>query len=72
LNTLAADVISAEIVGSRNILMTYAGVPRSQLSGFRHPFLAYNKATFDAVFAAGSIYDSSVTVDPVLQPFWYA
>ncbi|KAI8822156.1 uncharacterized protein EV422DRAFT_525897 [Fimicolochytrium jonesii] len=59
-----------EIVGSFQVLNNWAGIPKKDLQGFRHPFLSFNKDTFDIVAKAGFKYESSVTLDPILQPYW--
>ncbi|KND04477.1 uncharacterized protein SPPG_00204 [Spizellomyces punctatus DAOM BR117] len=70
LTTVSATVRDQEIQGSAQAVMTYGGIPKSDLAGFRHPFLAFNKDSFDSVAKAGFKYDSSVTLDPLTQPYW--
>lgn len=67
---MTATAREQEIVGSVQAITAFGGVPKNELAGFRHPFLSFNKDTFDIVFKAGFKYDSSVTLDPITQPFW--
>lgn len=60
---------AAEIGGSVTIINNN-GIPKNKITGFRHPFLSFSKATFDAVFASGITYESSVTLDPITQGYW--
>jgi hypothetical protein len=46
------------------------GIPKNKVTGFRHPFLAHSKASYDAVFASGAEYESSGTLDPNTNGYW--
>lgn len=53
-----------EIVGAVQALSTFAGVPRSKITGFRQPFLNYSTASVANIASSKLItYDSSMTVD---------
>jgi peptidoglycan/xylan/chitin deacetylase (PgdA/CDA1 family) len=59
-----------EIMGSFKALNAFAGVPKSQLRGFRAPFLSFTPKVFEVLRANGLQYDSSITLNPVTQGFW--
>jgi hypothetical protein len=46
------------------------GIPKNEVTGFRHPFLVHSKASYDAVFASGAEYESSGTLDPNTNGYW--
>ncbi|KAJ3038303.1 hypothetical protein HDV00_000814 [Rhizophlyctis rosea] len=70
LRNLTADQVAAEVQGSLKALTAFSGVPKSQLIGFRHPFLSFSATTFNAVKQAGFTYESSITLDPTTQGYW--
>ncbi|KAJ3197155.1 hypothetical protein HK101_005672 [Irineochytrium annulatum] len=70
LTTVSASQVTNELKGSWDAINLLMGVPATELVGFRHPFLAYNAQTFAAVKNAGFYYESSITADPIVTPFW--
>ncbi|KAI9204001.1 uncharacterized protein BJ171DRAFT_558765 [Polychytrium aggregatum] len=53
-----------EIVGAQTALNRYAGVPKSKLLGFRHPYLLYSTQSFQNLASAGTfLYESSMSMD---------
>ncbi|KAI8621404.1 hypothetical protein BC830DRAFT_1094357 [Chytriomyces sp. MP71] len=71
---LASNPVNATSQINSSYVATHmiAGIPQPSLIGFRHPFLSYSKATFDAIYSLKTRirYDSSVTVNPVKNPYW--
>ncbi|KAJ3156809.1 hypothetical protein HDU86_003575 [Geranomyces michiganensis] len=62
---------AAEIQASQQAINAFAGVPMNQLVGFRHPFLAYNGASFNGLAGLGTfLYDSSMPEDSKTSNFW--
>ncbi len=59
----ATDFITwvREIEGCREALHRLAGIPLAEIRGFRAPFLAYNAATYEALYALGFDYSTSVS-----------
>ncbi|KAI9208337.1 uncharacterized protein BJ171DRAFT_455605 [Polychytrium aggregatum] len=54
-----------EIQGAQTALNQYAGVPKKELVGFRHPFLDYNQQSFQNLASLGTFkYESSMPMDP--------
>ncbi|KAI8353513.1 hypothetical protein B0O80DRAFT_69617 [Mortierella sp. GBAus27b] len=53
-----------EIVGNRKAINAFAGVPFSNLNGFRAPFLNYSDATFEILGREKFLYDSSTAATP--------
>ncbi|KAI8808379.1 hypothetical protein BJ742DRAFT_279066 [Cladochytrium replicatum] len=60
----------AEITASRYIINQLGGIPRSKLSGFRAPFLSYNRDVFAILRANNFTYDSSVAIDATVAGYW--
>ncbi|KAF8955310.1 hypothetical protein BGZ46_002664 [Entomortierella lignicola] len=60
---------SAEIIGNREALNAFAGIPFAKMSGFRAPFLNYSKDTFDTIYQEKFQYDSSTTAVPT-DAYW--
>ncbi|KAI9483884.1 MAG: hypothetical protein EXX96DRAFT_500390 [Benjaminiella poitrasii] len=60
-----------EIAAARNMLNQYAGIPLSEIKGFRTPFLNYSTDTFKEASQLGLKYDSSVSavVDDCYWPY---
>ncbi|KAJ3015583.1 hypothetical protein HKX48_004540 [Thoreauomyces humboldtii] len=60
-----------EIQASQQITNAFAGIPKNQLIGFRHPFLAFDGASFDELYGLGTfLYDSSMPVDSAASAGW--
>ncbi|KAI9096452.1 hypothetical protein DFS34DRAFT_581393 [Phlyctochytrium arcticum] len=61
----------AEILASQEAISAFAGVPKSKLLGFRHPFLAYSGQSFQNLAGLGTfLYDSSMPHDSKTAAFW--
>ena len=59
------DVVNpgAEITGAYHAINTFAGIPKSELLGFRHPFLNYSTNSVKALADTGLfLYESSMTM----------
>ncbi|MCE9615549.1 MAG: polysaccharide deacetylase family protein [Lentisphaerae bacterium] len=54
----------AEIVGCRKVLSEQAGVPLSEIRGFRAPYMMYNDPMFRILQEQGFVYDASVIETP--------
>ncbi|KAJ3157935.1 hypothetical protein HDU89_000314 [Geranomyces variabilis] len=66
-----ANAPQAEIRASQQATSAFGGIPMNQLVGFRHPFLAYNGASFDGLAGLGTfLYDSSMPEDSNASGFW--
>eukprot|EP00842_Homolaphlyctis_polyrhiza_P004943 jgi/Hompol1/544/HPOL_004239-RA len=60
-----------EITGSVKAVTAFSGVPVSKVVGFRTPFLAFTRATYQNLAAAKTfLYDSSMSVDYGAVPIW--
>lgn len=60
----------AEIVGAYQALSAFGGIPRTKVSGFRTPFLAYTQDTYRSLSTAKVfLYDSSMPVDYIAAPY---
>ncbi|KAJ3154270.1 hypothetical protein HDU89_008337 [Geranomyces variabilis] len=68
--THVGNAMTPEINGSRAAINAFAGVPLSDLRGFRAPFLLYNLSTLEAVHDIGFTYDISNPVDPPREVYW--
>ncbi|KAJ3215847.1 hypothetical protein HDU67_010267 [Dinochytrium kinnereticum] len=64
--------VLAEIYENWSAINSLSGVPANELNGFRHPFLAYNRKTYDAIYELRRYikYESSVVLNPVTQGWW--
>jgi hypothetical protein len=73
--THVAAAESDEINGNLIALNALAGIPFTDLKGFRAPFLNYSVNTLKALSAASFLYDSSATssipvTDPGTDAYW--
>ncbi|KAJ3111123.1 hypothetical protein HDU96_005971 [Phlyctochytrium bullatum] len=64
--------VLAEIYSNWDAINVLSGVPASELVGFRHPFLAYNKKTYDIIYQLKDYikYESSIALNPIDQGYW--
>ena len=58
-----------EIIGNRKAINAFSGIPFSQLSGFRAPFLNYSGGTFQILGQEKFLYDSSTAAVPT-DAYW--
>ncbi|CAO3573999.1 unnamed protein product [Mortierella alpina] len=58
-----------EIVGNRQAINAFAGIPFNKLAGFRAPFLNYSEATFQILGQEKFLYDSSTNAVPT-DAYW--
>ncbi|KAJ3173264.1 hypothetical protein HDU88_004726 [Geranomyces variabilis] len=68
--THVGNPMTPEINGSRAAINAFAGIPLSDLRGFRAPFLLYNLSTLETIHDLGFTYDISNPVDPPGDVYW--
>lgn len=59
-----------EVTGAVDALNLFAGIPRSQIKGFRQPFLNFSSDSFQNVKNAQLLYDSSITIGDSVVGTW--
>ncbi|RKO82732.1 hypothetical protein BDK51DRAFT_24350 [Blyttiomyces helicus] len=59
-----------EINSAIETINTFGGIPKSELKGFRHPFLLYTNGSIANVAASKLLYDSSMSLDYTSFPTW--
>ncbi|RIA97714.1 hypothetical protein C1645_751818 [Glomus cerebriforme] len=55
------DPFDDEIIGNKQSLNAFAGIPNGKIAGWRSPFLNWQPKTFDIIAQQGFLYDSSTT-----------
>ncbi|KAJ3299272.1 hypothetical protein HK104_009488 [Borealophlyctis nickersoniae] len=60
-----------EILGAYEALNTFAGIPKQQITGFRHPFLLYNDESLANIQSTRLFqYDSSMPLSYLQAGYW--